>query len=123
MDRRRFLAYAITWLVSVVSWVPGSLFSKTPGIHSEILNSFSELESMKQLGKYYLEIYPEHADKKWLKDYLFTEYKKNVHGVSMKEYLRQRSEDDFRRSCTVSIQGWVLSLTEARFYALVSLWS
>lgn len=35
--------------------------------------------------------------------------------------LRRRSGDDFHRGRVVSVNGWVLSLTEARLYALASL--
>jgi hypothetical protein len=35
--------------------------------------------------------------------------------------LREQSRDDFRAGRTVTVDGWILSLTETRLYALASL--
>lgn len=37
--------------------------------------------------------------------------------------VREALRDDFARGRTVSVHGWVLSLTEARLCALVALWN
>lgn len=38
--------------------------------------------------------------------------------ISLGNYVRARSHDDFRNGRTVTVDGWMLSQTEARVYAL-----
>jgi hypothetical protein len=41
--------------------------------------------------------------------------------IALKHSVRERSRDDFREGRIVTVDGWMLSLTETRVYALAAL--
>jgi len=83
----------------------------------------SEHEAMISVGRAYLSQAPEEADAQRLRRLLaLTD---EVSALSLptpeKERLAMQQCEDFRAGKTVLLQGWVLSRTEVRLYALAAL--
>jgi len=102
MDRRRFLhlsAFGVTASAVSLGSGPGRA---TP---QELLDLLGP-ETVRGLGRRYREMVPA-ADL--------------LSAAHWRGSITQRGRDDFARGRTVVVQGWVLSLTEARQCALFSL--
>jgi len=82
-----------------------------------------ENAAMISVGRVYLDQTPNEANVARLRQLL--DLAAEVSAVTLpapeKERLAVRQSDDFRTGQTVLVQGWVLSRTEARLYALAAL--
>lgn len=130
MNRRDFL-----WLLlgagSAVLTQPtlGNLPQIIPGsVSSSALTAiFRQPESAAAVGKAYLAQQPTEASVYKLVDLIVSEiaaetpkwYTLGLDGV--KQLLQEQMQRDFASEKTVKLQGWLVSLTEARLYALVAL--
>ena len=78
---------------------------------------------MISVGRAYLDQTPHEADAARLRQLLdlAAEVRASTLPDPVKERLAARQSEDFRTGQTVLVQGWVLSRTEARLYALAAL--
>jgi hypothetical protein len=82
-----------------------------------------ENAAMISVGRAYLDQTPHEADAARLRQLLdlAAEVRASTLPDPVKERLAARQSEDFRTGQTVLVQGWVLSRTEARLYALAAL--
>lgn len=78
------------------------------------------------MGRFYITQNPDYSDIKHITHSLFTNedgetYEGADDGQSIREYLGNRIKNDFEKGNTVEINGWILSVTEARQCAYLSL--
>lgn len=90
----------------------------------KLLSGFDSLESARKIGREYLKIAPAEADINTLVAHIIDmiDYKNqsflSSSAAKIQHLLRKKSSSDFHCERVVSIQGWVLSKTEARLCAL-----
>jgi hypothetical protein len=113
MDRRNFLAASITGAVAI----------SLPSLHCDtgdmverpaFLESSAGTEQVMQIGKLYTETYPLEANKLKLKELIHSTLPKGNSISSMRSVI----EKEFLTGQVVILNGWILSLTEARQAAL-----
>ena len=84
-----------------------------------------EAEAARVIGRAYLATAPAEAGVEALVTELTLPRQNQGEGpagtAGLKEWLAQRSRDDFAAGRVVSVDGWLLSESEARLYALVAL--
>lgn len=121
-------------MLSLYSGAAVTLFS--PGCKSKVvakpwmqpylLSHICDAKTIKGIGEAYRKKVTDEDSGNKLMDILFTGgTQSNVSSSSadsvINNYLEQKSHDDFVNSHTITINGWVLSDTEARQCALYSL--
>lgn len=131
MERRRFLSYlllggAATFLTGFdfLSQSAGESGSTRGKLIQEFLNlKTTALSRSRVLGPSYLQDHSGEADPNWLKTTI-------ADSCHRQEMAQDRQDDhdvgsqirsDFARGRTVEVNGWILSRTEARLYALTFL--
>ena len=97
MERRRFILLSLT--AAVAAGCQTGQHESRPAM----LSSICDEKTLREIGQAYLQKHPGSKD----------ELRKLV--------LNARAEDDFRNNRTIIIKGWVLSVTEARQCALLTL--
>lgn len=119
MDRRNFiitssgtLVYLVFPLISCTSSDKDLIRVITPPLS---MSSILDSTTITQLGKSYLEKYPAENSVSQLVDLIIKETGSNP------DELQEKIKQDFREHNTVILQGWLLSITEARQCALFSL--
>lgn len=121
--RRRFLVGALLVIASdlpcarALAGILGSLPS-LPGIVSD------DLETQIWLGERYLELRPEECSAKKLYSELLgrgpESCNKPIRSGELLRHIRHRRAADFRNGELVIIDGWLLTRTEARVFALAA---
>ena len=77
-------------------------------------------ESTRLIGERYLRLFPdENEERVLIRGILGTEEIDN--SSALKAWLGKRRSEDFERGDTVIVDGWILSRSEARLYALFAL--
>lgn len=79
----------------------------------ELSRHFSDLESVRRVGREALQKLPEGTDFETLIAVVFPQ--------RSPEELRNEIQEQYRRGETMDLGGWPIALTEARIYALVAL--
>jgi hypothetical protein len=130
MQRRSVikLLVSLTAACSSVSTLQAALRSEALPLESSLLSIFPSPASAKAVGKAYLHSLGMAADHQALKqqwiqqDALFEHIEIRSPLPVLRQSLRQslslRIKQDFEAGRTVSVQGWVLSETEARVCAM-----
>ena len=120
-ERRRFLQLSVGSLAAMA--VPTSLISASASpatdelVKPELDRILTGPQRIHNLGVAYRESFPEEDDLNVLVDLLSS----GVREKDLSASLDARSREDFERSRTVNVSGWVLSRTEARQCGLYSL--
>ncbi len=112
MERRRFLILALAG-TAVVSLPLSQCGSDGDRLSPELLNSLIGKNKTIEIGKAYVEQFPSERDRKKLTALIsatLSEQPASPVNVSI--------ENEFRNGKVVIINGWILSLTEARQSAL-----
>ena len=78
---------------------------------------------IRQLGRRYLDRFPDEAETTFLVSQLFGELPEasTASARDVAEHFRRAVEDDFERNAVEHLDGWILSKSELRLCALVSL--
>jgi hypothetical protein len=132
MNRRQFmlLALAVTGSLAARSKLPGvaSGWLKPENLlRSKLTTLFIHLESAQTIGLAYLQSYPNEADAQRLEDQIamgIAGGRAVLAAASTREIsalINNRIRQDFEAEQVVKVQGWVLSITEARLCALSAL--
>ena len=121
MKRRKFIGIlaVVALLLGLIGWFFG-LKKKRQIAHvyePHVLSNICNREKMIEIGQKYRAISSEN-DKESLARLLDFENQDDL-----KQYFEQRVKQDFENNDTVLIDGWLLSITEARQCALLSLQS
>jgi hypothetical protein len=125
LHRRQFLAFALTASgalfaqASLSSWLrpQGALGAKLAGL-------FEHQESARIVGVEYLKKYPQEADARLLQDRIAAGFAggytvlAHASDSAIRQLIEDRVRQDFETEQIVKLQGWILSVTEARLCAL-----
>ena len=124
MTRRKFITFVVCALCSSTAVATKGVFrtcgksesSLTKGIAEHLI---TDLEFARQMGQSYIKQYPEHANTSVLAWCL------RLSGLDINNCDRVETERrvriDFQYGNTLTIDGWVLSRSEAYLYALLAL--
>lgn len=121
MHRRQFIETAVVGALALGLPGASSLAAPVPDLHAlarpGLLTMLGEAP-VRAIGRRYREGFPEASDAAALRTAIL------VHGESGPAHpgwLQQQIHDDFAAGRTVLLDGWMLSITEARQCALFSL--
>jgi len=124
MKRRDFLGIT-TVGVAGLAWAGGS--AEAAGVaratlaHPHLLDVLRNEHLVAALGRRYREQVPSEHDARALEAAILADAPVEA-SVEPRRWLADRVQQDFALGETVTIDGWVLSRTEARQAALYSLW-
>jgi hypothetical protein len=127
MTRRRLLmqALALLPLSACVSSVDRALGTNT--VRGWTRSLFPDPQAATMAGRLYLARWPEEESASWLAHVLFgTQLSRQVNGGSedrLWQHVRSACDRDFCTDDLVTLNGWVVTRTEARLLALLSLCS
>ncbi len=127
MKRRQFLQ--ITAIGTVGLGLPGtSWLSGQPAVwqafaHPKLLTLFGNKRRVREIGLTYRQMFPQEDDQETLASILLSDcgVSEPLANATLQSRLDQRIRMDFTNGCTVQLNGWILSVTEARQSALFSL--
>jgi hypothetical protein len=130
MRRRTFVR--LTTAASIALYLPGLDCKPKASAFGQILSQPSALEhicdaqTIRQIGQAYQKQVPNENNQSELTRLLVTDISRNQisessDSTSVASYLDKKVREDFKQNNTVIVNGWVLSLTEARQCALFSL--
>lgn len=110
-------ALALTWVESCKTHHDKSLSQP------DFLKHITDKSTILQIGKAYVEAHPDEDRANTLATLLTANHPDGAKASSaaLESFLKQAIEKDFREGRTVTVIGWVLSLTEARQCALLHL--
>jgi hypothetical protein len=132
LPRRQFLLLALGLAGSVAAGsklprVAEGWLRREHLLRAKLTALFIHQESAQAIGRAYLERYPQEADIRRLEDQI-------AQGIAggrtllaatskqeMSKLLSDRVRQDFETEHVVKVQGWILSITEARLCALTAL--
>lgn len=128
MKRRTFIIAAITTTgavtVSAVAFIHRRHEQYNPLSTPEVLSSFCDRKTLCEIGTRYLHVAPEEAQVQKLQDLILTDQKgkkpASLDNVIVSKWVNEQTRQDFINRRTITINGWVVSLTEARQCALLS---
>lgn len=93
---------------------------------STLITNIYDDRTIHEIGKIYLELFPEEADKDILIGILKGDFdnEKLTHSSGkseLQESIRLKIKNDFNSDHTIIVDGWILSKTETRQCALLSI--
>ena len=119
MSRRTFIALIVVGLgigaIPVVRRIRRSKYE--PLIEPLIIASILTKDEIHELGKTYINHFPEENSIDVLDTKLRTHHEANQ---PIQEHIAKKIAADFKSDNTIMIEGWILSITEARQCALFS---
>ena len=129
MIRRKFLRDGLAlFLAAQTGWAKSILKQPSTSAEAQAICSLSPArESAVRLGSRYLLQHPEHGNPRLLAELIFSGWSETERRLAvsepvvLKEMLAARIRQDFRDHEVSSLDGWVLSKTELRHWALLSL--
>ncbi len=86
-----------------------------------LLKHFCDKKTLKQIGVDYRALTPAENEKHKLIDLIFKKSIKSLDNSLIEGLLEKKIQEDFLSYRTIILQGWVISITEARQCALLSL--
>ena len=118
MKRRKFLV--LTTVGSIATLTPFCTTRRTPAalFQPVFLSTLCDLQTLKQIGTTYRKTTPGESRESQLKDLLTTGLSPTDDAT---QQLSKTANADFAANRTVTINGWIISVTEARQCALLTL--
>lgn len=120
-SRRRILKYTVCGFFLGIFGLPTMRHTNDPNILAANPDALSLLpDSMREIGKEYLNSYPEERSRKVLVNSIQSRLNvmKNLTNEPSWADMKELITDDFQTDQVVYVKGWVLSRTEARLAAL-----
>ena len=90
-----------------------------PAQYPVVLASFLDYDTLERLGEGYLKKFPDERGRDTILNALLKG--KGIKRGNLESYLKKQIKQDYRQERIVQIDGWILSLTEARQCALLYL--
>ena len=119
MKRRKFIGILAigALLLGLISWFFGIKGKRraTYAYEPHVLSNICTREKIVEIGQKYRAISSENNKDNLVQLLAFEDQ------ADVKQYFEQRIRQDFEKNDTVLIDGWLLSITEARQCALLSL--
>lgn len=121
IDRLTFLRLGATWLVGSLA-IACDRFDLTVSLLARVLDivAFLPVEELQRIGEAYRAMVPREGTAAALKQSLELRDVRNLIGLP-EAPLRRRIRAEFQAERIVIVDGWVLTATEARACALLSL--
>lgn len=130
MKRRAFILASIT--AGTATCIPflynsyhRSVWRNQPLIYPSLLSSFCDEESLRNLGISYRKINPAENSEKRLLSFLIPDKVREHSALTDRalesHQLEMKVQEDFMNKKIIVVNGWEISLTEARQCALLSL--
>ena len=118
MKRRSFLSHST--LATLAAWIPVSWVSGIPAenqVYAEpdLLHIVNDPDKVHGIGQSYRISFPEFDCVDRLRNELYTS------AGNVRQAIKRRVQHDFEQGNIVQVEGWILSVTEARQCALFSL--
>jgi hypothetical protein len=129
MKRKNFIITASLLAVGlpVAYYVKKHNSQPNPLITPDLLSRFCDDMVLKAMGTNYRSLIPEEDGQQKLTDLILTDADgkkvKPSDWTAVEKLIAKKSGEDFSSNKTIVLQGWVISLTEARQCALLSLTS
>lgn len=130
MKRRTFILAATAATVAVatipiVKYKCGNTITHDPLLRPDMLAHFCDEETIRKIGTCYRKQKPSETTREKLNELLLTDntgkkLKSSDHSA-IAELIKEKIHDEFSADKAVVVNGWVISLTEARQCALYSL--
>jgi hypothetical protein len=123
MKRRDFLGITAAGVAGLA--VPGA--AEAAGVaratlaHPHLLDVLHDERIVADLGRRYRESVPSENDARVLESAILADAPAGA-SAPPRDWLAERVQQDFALGRTVTVDGWILSQTEARQAALYSLW-
>lgn len=125
MRRRTFIFAALATVIVPVGAYTWYSFEKDPLIYPKELSRFCNFDQLLLIGKEYINKNPLENSKMVLKEYLLMDRSGNKFKGNdksdLEKWLDGKIIRDFKKHSFVIINGWVISRTEARQCALLSI--
>ena len=131
MKRRQFVIALGAWVAFCTArphrawaWLRSS---PHPDAAERLLSALGRPASAAVVGRRYLAGHPQEADRQWLAGELDADLRRQgcdsrqADAARLRAGLARQVRTDFARSRVVRVDGWVLSVTEARLCALAAL--
>jgi hypothetical protein len=130
MKRRTFILSAVILATAIA--IPAYYFrsrqsmrNKPPLIHPIMLSQFCDEQTIRKIGMTYRSMFKAENSENQLMTFLLQDSTANNSSLPAKSIdssqLENKIELDFKENKIVIVNGWILSLTEARQCALLSL--
>lgn len=127
-NRRRFMvslaSLPLAQMVDRTRVLPGILQSSqhsAPDLRTQLTALFENPEEARMVGHWFLKLYRDEAPLGFLMSKIFQGRDAPGNERGLRTYLEMRKRLDFENADVVSVDGWVLSATEARVCAVVAL--
>jgi hypothetical protein len=130
MKRRTFIISAAVVGVAAgvtlyIKWPREPKWEKLPLQYPFILSGFCDEETVRKIGINYRDLVPAENSKEKLMDLLTRNFQNKLISLSdhsaVANQLEMYVEEDFKEGKFLNIKGWIISETEARQSALLSL--
>lgn len=129
MKRRTFLGFAVMGGTIVAETLLNrqdhNFFAGNSALYPSVLSHICSDDVLRRIGTSYMALFPRENTEGRLQELLLPEKVGNksisFNSPLVAELLEKRAQNDFCDHNTVIVNGWVLSLTEARQCALLSL--
>lgn len=119
LTRRELLA--LTLALGLLEGLPKTISASMP-FNEPLLDLVPNRAAAAALGRIYLALHPDEADLGPLREHLHARSRAPASdGVSLRAQIEQQLRMDYLRGDLVEVDGWLLSRTEARLYALAAL--
>jgi hypothetical protein len=124
MKRRTFIWISAVAAVTVI--LPISNCSSKSDFDEIVANPITLFQlisskEIRKLGNLYMQLVPSEATEHIIKGHIVKDTNGKSTAVSLQKSINKGIEHDFKIDKTIIIDGWVLSITEARQCALYSL--
>jgi len=127
MKRRQFFQIAAAGTLALSLPLPSGLnrhrFGWPPLAQPGLLTILGDERRVREIGLTYRQVFPQEDDQETLASILLSDcgVSEPLANATLQSRLDQRIRMDFTNGCTVQLNGWILSVTEARQSALFSL--
>ena len=128
-SRRRILLKVVLGLIpatALARFTPTVGFSQMPDdLVLQLVSLFNDRESAAAIGREYLQQLPEEADTQILAQQILGRDSTRLRGMveqnDLGALMSERINGDYEQERVLAVKGWILSRTELRLCALVSL--
>ena len=120
MKRREFIGIAAGGAAASLVWPTSATASDTALARPRLLDVLRDERLVRELGQRYRAMVPAEDDARALVGAILPETKRGS-GSSLRARLDEHVRSDFTAGRTVTVKGWIISVTEARQCALYSL--
>jgi hypothetical protein len=125
MKRRDFLGMTAAGVTGLAAWQSGSVeaagVARATLAHPDLLGVLRDERLVADLGRRYREVVPAERTAPALEAAILADAPASS-SVAPRAWLADLVQRDFEAGRLVTLDGWVLSVTEARQSALFSLW-